>query len=192
MRSRKGLLFVISGPSGAGKGTVLKELFKRDKELFYSVSATTRQPRNLEAEGINYYFKSKEQFLEMIENKKLLEYTEFCGNYYGTPADEVNKKLDAGLDVILEIEVDGAKQVKKLREDSILVFIMPPSVDELKNRLIGRNTETDEKISLRLQEAATEMEQVAKYDYIVVNDIVEKAAETLLRIIKAEREKNNK
>lgn len=188
MSSKKGLLFVISGPSGAGKGTVLKELFKLDSSLSYSVSATTRVPRDAEIEGINYYFLTRENFCKMINEGQLLEYTEFCGNFYGTPLETVENKLNNGIDVILEIEVNGAKQVKNKRPESILVFIMPPSVDELKNRLIGRNTETKDKIKQRLKEAETEMRQVAKYDYLVVNDTVERAADELLDIIKLERQ----
>ena len=189
MSNKKGLLFVVSGPSGAGKGTVLKEVFKKDDNLFYSVSATTRLPRNQELEAINYFFKTKEQFFNMLQQNKLLEYTEFCGNYYGTPIEEVDKMLNNGLDVVLEIEVQGAKQVKNIRNDCILIFIMPPSVDELKQRLVGRNTESDDKVNLRLIEAQNEMEQVAKYDYIVINDTVERATKELLNIIRSERKK---
>ncbi len=188
MSSKKGILFVVSGPSGAGKGTVLKQLFKLDSSLYYSVSVTTRAPRNNEKEAINYYFLSKDNFRKMINEDRLLEYTEFCDNYYGTPIDNVDKKLNEGIDVILEIEVNGAKQVKEKRPESILIFIMPPSVDELKQRLVGRNTESEEIISQRLKEAEIEMKQVAKYDYLVVNDFFKRAAVKLFDIIKLERQ----
>lgn len=185
--SNKGILFIVSGPSGAGKGTVLKELLKLDDKLFYSVSATTRKARKGEADGINYYFVNKEQFKDMIQSDKLLEYTRYCGSYYGTPLEAVNKKLDEGFDVILEIEVKGAGHVKKKRPESVLVFIMPPSFKELTSRLKGRDTETEDKIKQRLKEAEAEMEKTTQYDFVVINDVAAEAARQLLDIIKMER-----
>jgi guanylate kinase len=184
------MLIVISGPSGAGKGTVLKEVFLHDRNLHYSVSATTREPRDGEIDGINYFFKTKEQFENMVENNQLLEWTKYCKNYYGTPKNAVDELLDEGKDVVLEIEVDGAMQVKNQRPDCILVFIMPPSIEVLIDRLVGRDTETDEEIKRRIQKAAKEIEQVAKYNYVIVNDKVKQAANELLSVIKCEREKN--
>jgi guanylate kinase len=189
MSNNRGTLFVISGPSGAGKGTVLKKLFKTAKNLYYSVSATTRLPREGEMDGINYFFYSKDEFEKLISENKLLEYTSFCDNYYGTPTEPVDEMLNNGYDVILEIEVHGANQVKKKRADCVLVFILPPSVEELSQRLRGRHTESEDKIMQRLKEANYEMQQTAKYDYVIINDKVTKAANELYNIIQNTRTK---
>lgn len=182
-----GLLIVISGPSGSGKGTVLSSLFKRREGLFYSVSATTRSPRPSEQHGVNYYFLSKQEFEDKINQGGMLEYAEYCGNYYGTPKTIVEQQCAKGNDVILEIEVQGAMNVKKSRPDCVSVFIAPPSLKELENRLRGRGTESNEVITNRLKTALKEIGCAGEYDYIVVNDEVEKAAKTIDSIITAEK-----
>lgn len=182
----KGLLIVLSGPSGVGKGTVCSMLRKLAPELVYSVSATTRQPRTGETEGVNYFFKSKEQFRSMIERDELLEYAEYVGNYYGTPRSFVNDTIHAGKDIILEIEVQGAMKVKERFPEGVFVFLMPPSLGELKNRIVNRGTETDDSIRNRLSVAADEIRLLEHYDYAVVNDRVELACERIKSIITAE------
>ncbi|TNJ67209.1 guanylate kinase [Paenibacillus hemerocallicola] len=182
----KGLLIVLSGPSGVGKGTVCSMLRKLAPELVYSVSATTRYPRAGETEGINYFFKSKEQFRSMIERDELLEYAEYVGNYYGTPRSFVNETIQAGKDIILEIEVQGAMKVKERFPEGVFVFLMPPSLGELKNRIVNRGTETDDSIRNRLSVAADEIRLLEHYDYAVVNDRVEMACERIKSIITAE------
>lgn len=184
----KGLLIVISGPSGAGKGTVCKELMSMKlPELEVSVSATTRQPRNGEVEGISYFYKSREEFVNMIENDEFIEYAQVYDNFYGTPKSHVHNKLDQGKDVILEIDIQGAMQVKKNNEDAVFVFIMPPSFEELKHRIISRGTETQKDILKRMHEAYREVCSSRNYDYIVVNDDVKAAAEKVRSIITAEK-----
>lgn len=182
----KGLLIVLSGPSGVGKGTVCSMLRKLAPELVYSVSATTRQPRTGETEGVNYFFKSKEQFRSMIERDELLEYAEYVGNYYGTPRSFVNETIHAGKDIILEIEVQGAMKVKERFPEGVFVFLMPPSLGELKNRIVNRGTETDDSIRNRLSVAADEIRLLEHYDYAVVNDRVELACERIKSIVTAE------
>lgn len=182
----KGLLIVLSGPSGVGKGTVCSMLRKLAPELVYSVSATTREPRTGETEGINYFFKSKEQFRSMIERDELLEYAEYVGNYYGTPRSFVNETIRAGKDIILEIEVQGAMKVKERFPEGVFVFLMPPSLGELKNRIVNRGTETDDSIRNRLSVAADEIRLLEHYDYAVINDRVELACERIKSIITAE------
>lgn len=182
--SKKGTLYVISGPSGAGKGTVLKELFNIDSSIYYSVSATSRAPREGEINGVNYHFLSREGFEELIDSNSLLEYTSFCGNYYGTPEIIIDEKLNSGTNVILEIEIDGAAQVKKRRPDSVSVFIMPPSFEELARRLKKRNTENEADIEKRLEKARVEISMADKYNYVVINDDVHNAAVNLLDIIR--------
>ncbi|WP_026092349.1 guanylate kinase [Calidifontibacillus oryziterrae] len=182
----RGILFVLSGPSGVGKGTVRKALFEGDINLQYSISATTRKPREGEKDGVDYFFKSKQEFETMIEQNKLLEYAQFVGNYYGTPIDYVKETLDHGKDVLLEIEVQGAMQVRKAFPEAVLIFLIPPSLEELKNRIVGRGTETEDIVKDRLDTAKIEIEMMNAYDYVVVNDQVEKACERIQAIVQAE------
>ncbi|WP_442599446.1 guanylate kinase [Neobacillus sp. D3-1R] len=183
----KGLLIVLSGPSGVGKGTVRKTIFSQpETEFEYSISMTTRSPREGEVNGVDYFFKSREEFEELIKQDKLLEYAEFVGNYYGTPVDYVRQTLDSGKDVFLEIEVKGARQVREKFPEGLFIFLMPPSLGELKNRIVTRGTETDDLITNRLLTAREEIEMMDLYDYIVENDQVELAAERIMAIIKAE------
>ncbi|MCM3784224.1 guanylate kinase [Neobacillus mesonae] len=187
----KGLLIVLSGPSGVGKGTVCTALRKRVPELIYSVSATTRQPRLGEENGINYFFKSREQFLEMIEKDQLLEHAEYVGNYYGTPRDFVEETLNTGKDIILEIEVQGALKVKEKFPEGIFVFLLPPSLDELKDRIQGRGTENQATIDHRMSVAEQEISLLQQYDYAVVNDEIDLACKRIESIIIAEHCKIN-
>lgn len=182
----KGLLIVLSGPSGVGKGTVCSMLRTLAPELVYSVSATTRSPRVGETDGVNYFFKSKEQFRSMIEKDELLEYAEYVGQYYGTPRSFVADTIRAGKDIILEIEVQGAMKVKQRFPDGVFIFLMPPSLDELRSRIENRGTETDESIRSRLSVAVDEIRLLEHYDYAVVNDHVESACERIQSIITAE------
>lgn len=185
MRS-KGQLIVISGPSGAGKGTVCKALLERH-DFWISVSATTRSPRNGEIDGVNYYFITKDNFLEKIKNEDFLEYAEVYGNYYGTPKPEVLKVLDSGRDVILEIDIQGALKVKKAYPEGLFIFILPPSMAELKNRITNRGSETPESLMTRVTSAHKEISFVSKYDYAVVNDTVSSACEKIQSILIAEK-----
>ena len=187
MSKCRGLLVVFSGPSGSGKGTVLKEALKRDENLSVSVSVTTRAPREGERDGVDYIFYSKEQFENLMKEDGLLEWACFCENYYGTPKAEIEKKLAEGKDVILEIEVQGAMKVKEKCPEAVLVFNMPPSKEELKNRLVGRNTDAPEVIEKRLDTSIWEISQAENYDYIIVNDVVEDAAHRLLSVIEGEK-----
>lgn len=183
---KKGLLIVLSGPSGVGKGTVCKALMKRATNLIYSVSATTRQPRIGEIDGVNYFFKTREQFMDMMENDQLLEHAEYVGNYYGTPRGFVEETLAKGQDIILEIEVQGALKVKEKFPDGIFIFLLPPSLDELKDRIRGRGTETDTVIDHRMTAAVEEIAMMQRYDYAVVNDEIEKTCQCIESIIIAE------
>lgn len=180
----KGRLFVISGPSGTGKGTICKELIKDDK-IRLSVSMTTRNPREGEVHGVSYYFATKEEFLQKIEAGGFLEYAEVFGNYYGTPKIEVLELLDEGIDVLLEIDVQGALQIKDVYPEAVLVFILPPSMAELRARLTGRGTETQDVVKRRLGEAAKEISYVKQYDYAVINDDLDEAIENVKMVIKA-------
>ncbi|RWR14076.1 guanylate kinase [Siminovitchia fortis] len=185
--SDKGILIVLSGPSGVGKGTVRKAVFSRpDAKFEYSISMTTRKPREGEVDGVDYFFKSKEEFEKLIEEGKLLEYAQYVGNYYGTPVDYVKETLEAGKDVFLEIEVQGAKQVREKIPDGIFIFLMPPSLAELKNRIVGRGTESVDLIRNRMEAARKEIELTSMYDYIVVNDDVERAVDKINAIVQAE------
>ncbi len=181
----KGTLYVISAPSGCGKGTILSEVLKNFKNIHYSVSATTRQPREGEQNGVNYYFITREEFEAEIANGGMLEYAEFCGNYYGTPKTKVMEELDSGIDVILEIETVGAMKVKAAYPDAVLIFILPPSIDALKERLIGRGTEALDVIERRVGEAASEIEKSYNYDYVLVNDNLLDAIDGLETIMKS-------
>ena len=185
--NKRGLLIVLSGPSGVGKGTIRKAMFEKENHNFsYSISMTTRKPREGEVDGVDYYFVSKEEFLKRIEEGKFLEHAEFVGNYYGTPLDKVNEQLDLGKEVVLEIDVAGAMQVKKLVPDSVLIFILPPSKEALYERLKGRGTETEEVIRQRIETANKELLIAENYDYAVINNTVDKAVDEIIEIINAE------
>lgn len=191
--NERGLLVVISGPSGVGKGTVRKALFDMPKHnLTYSVSMTTRKMRPGEVNGVDYYFVSKEDFEQKIKDGKLLEYAEFVGNYYGTPLDKVNEQLDNGNEVVLEIEVEGAQQVKKKMPDCVSIFIVPPGKEALYERLRARGTESEEIIQQRIEKANREFKKAYLYDYIVVNDEVSNAADRIMAIIRAEHAKTER
>lgn len=184
----RGNLIVISGPSGCGKGTLCGELLKHNPNLFLSISMTTRCPREGEVDGVNYYFVTKEEFEKRINENKFLEYAiVHNNNYYGTPKDKVEECLDKGIDVILEIDIEGALKVNNLMPEGIFIFIMPPSMRELKRRLISRNTETKEQILERFKKAYQEINEVNKYNYIIINDDINKATEKIEAIIKAEK-----
>jgi len=190
--SYSGLLVVLSAPSGTGKGTLVKLLREQDENIRLSVSATTRKPRKGEIDGRDYFFKTEEEFEKMIENNELIEWVKYCNNYYGTPREFVDSSLSLGYDVLLEIEVEGAANIKKLYPESVLVFILPPSFDELKKRIIGRGTEKPEVIEMRLEQAKKELGYVFMYDYVVVNDKIEDAVQKIRSIITAEKLKYNR
>lgn len=188
--NEKGLLIIISGPSGVGKGTIRKALFKRKgHNLDFSVSMTTRQAREGEVEGVDYYFVTNEVFEQNLKQNNLLEYAKFVNNYYGTPKNKVLEKLEEGKEVVLEIEVQGALQVKAKMPDAVFIFIAPPSWKALESRLINRGTETSDIIMQRLQKARSELNLASAYDYIVVNDEVENAVDRIMAIIRAEHAK---
>ena len=185
--SERGLLIVLSGPSGVGKGTVRKAIFESDDNDFqYSVSMTTRNKREGEIEGVDYYFRTREEFEALIEAGEMLEYAEYVGNYYGTPLSYVQKTLDQGKDVFLEIEVQGAKQVKEKVPDGVFIFLTPPDLAELRSRITGRGTDSAEVIDERMRVAREEIEMMALYDYAVVNDEVSKAVQRIREIISSE------
>jgi guanylate kinase len=186
----KGLLIVISGPSGVGKGTIIKRFIDDpDLKLAFSVSMTTRNKREGEVEGVNYYYVTREQFEKTIEEGGLLEWTEFVGNYYGTPLAAVEKLRNEGKNVLLEIEVDGCQQVKKKVPDALTIFIVPPSLKELENRIRGRKTEAEEIVQQRLAKAEKELEKTNQYRYVVCNDDVDLAADIIRVIIRHHMEK---
>lgn len=182
-----GLLVVISGPSGAGKGTICKKLKEEMKDLKVSVSATTRKPREGEVEGESYFFIDEEDFIKKINNDEFLEYASVYGNYYGTPKNEVFKQLENGNDIILEIDIQGALQVKKNYPKGVFIFILPPSLNELKNRIEGRGTDSKDVILKRMQCAYDELDYAFEYDYVVLNDEVESAVDKVQCIINAEK-----
>lgn len=187
MQKNKGILTVVSGFSGAGKGTIMKDLLNKYSEQYaLSISATTRAPRTGETDGVEYFFKSREEFEQMIADEALIEYAQYVGNYYGTPRAYVEEQLDAGKDVILEIEIQGALKVKQRFPDTLLLFVTPPSAEELKNRLVGRGTETMDVIESRLARALEEAEGIEEYDYLVINDVLSTCVEEVHEIIQNE------
>ena len=189
----RGLLVVISGPSGVGKGTVRKALFEmQNHNLVYSVSMTTRKMRPGERDGVDYYFVSREEFQQRIDEGKFLEHAEFVGNYYGTPLDKVNERLENGNEVVLEIEVEGALQVKKKVPDCVMIFIVPPGKQALYDRLRKRGTESEDIIMQRIEKANREFKLAKFYDYIVVNDEVNNAADRIMAIIRAEHARTSR
>ncbi len=186
--NKRGVLLVVSGPSGVGKGTIIKELFEHNKNLYFSVSATTRKPRPGEQNGVDYIFKSQEEFENDIANGGMLEYAVYSRNYYGTPRSAVEEQLAAGHDVVLDIEIHGARNVKRLMPEAVLVYILPPDMAELRKRLVGRNTESEDAIKLRLEAAYRELKEAPDlYDFFVVNDVVEQAAAKIENILEAKR-----
>lgn len=190
---KKGTFFVLSGPSGSGKGTVLKEVLRKSDRIVYSVSATSRTPRAGEVDGINYYFKSREEFETLIKADAFIEYTETYGNYYGTLKSEVEKAIENGKNIILEIDPVGARNVRAHYPDAVLMFLVAPDLEVLSSRLSGRGSESAETFKIRHDAALSEMENATLYDYVVVNDFVERAADDILAIIRAEnlRTKNS-
>ena len=185
--NKRGTLFVVTGPSGAGKGTVLKKVMAETDHLYFSISATTRAPRPGEIHGVHYHFITRESFARLIREERLLEHAEYVGNFYGTPLDPVLEHLEQGDDVILEIEIQGAKQVKARYPEAALVFIAPPSFEELERRLRGRGTETEESVLRRMDTARKECAHMDVFQYIVLNDTPENGARELLSIITAHR-----
>lgn len=184
---KKGLLIVISGPSGSGKGSIIKDLLQKNKNIWLSISCTSRQPRGTEQDKVEYYFLTKEQFETKIKNNEMLEYAQYGDNYYGTPKEYIKKHLDNGEDVILEIEIQGALKVKELLPETLFIFILPPSMQELRKRLEGRNTESKDKIEKRFKIAYNEINEVSKYNYVVVNNNIDDASNKINSIITAER-----
>jgi len=181
-----GLLIVISGPSGAGKGTICKAL-SEDQDLWISVSATTREPRSGEVDGVNYYFLNKQEFVEKISEDDFFEYAEVYGNYYGTPKWKTLEAIYNGKDVVLEIDIQGALKVKQQYPEGVFIFILPPSMEELKQRIINRGTETEESLIRRFKSAYQEVNYISKYNYAVVNDTVENAVDKIKAILTAEK-----
>jgi guanylate kinase len=183
---KKGILFVLSGPSGVGKGTVRKALFEKATDLQYSISVTTREPRRGEQDGIDYFFRKQDEVEKMIEDGQFIEWAKYVNNYYGTPRDYVEKTLTEGKDVFLEIEVQGAMQVRENFSEGVFIFLFPPSLEELKNRIVNRGTETEELVRNRLLAAKEEIDMMDAYDYVVVNDEVDHAVEKILSIVQSE------
>lgn len=192
LERERGILIVLSGPSGVGKGTVCAALRKVAPDIVYSVSATTRSPRQGEVDGVNYFFKTREQFQQLIETDEVLEWAEYVGNFYGTPRRFVEETLRSGHDVILEIEVQGALQVKQKFDEGVFIFLLPPSLDELENRIVTRGTETDEVIRSRMSVAIDEIRLMEHYDYAIVNDHVDTACSKIQAILAAEHCKKDR
>jgi len=189
----KGVLIVLSGPSRVGKGTVRSKVFEESHHnLEYSVSMTTRNPRIGEIDGKDYYFVTHDEFATRIKEGKFLEYAEFVGNFYGTPLDYVQERLDAGKDVMLEIEVDGALQVKKVMPDACFIFVAPPSMEELYHRIVNRGTEDPARVAGRMKKAEVELELACEYDYIVINDTVDNAKNRIMAIIDAQHSRSDR
>ena len=184
---KSGQLIVISAPSGSGKGTIINGLLEKNKNLWLSVSTTSRKKRTNDIPGVTYNFVTKEEFEQMIKENYFLEYTNYAGNYYGTPKENIKEKLDQGIDVILEIEIEGAANIKKLVPEAIFIFILPPSLKTMVKRLKKRGTDSKEKILERFHQAYKEINEVTKYNYVVVNDVLEEAIEKVSSIIKAEK-----
>ncbi len=182
-----GRLYIIAGCSGVGKGTLIKEFLKKNKDITLSISYTTRSPRPLEENGVNYFFISKDAFQEMIKNDGFIEYAEFSGNYYGTGKEFVRKELKNNKNVLLEIEIQGCAQVKSKFPEAVSIFILPPSLEELEKRLRGRHTESEEAIQKRLSIATKELEESKKFDYCVVNDNIENALDELQKIFDSQK-----
>lgn len=186
MNQKRGILIVVSGFSGAGKGTLMKRLLETYDNYALSISATTRSPRPGETHGVEYFFKSVDEFEKMIAQDELIEYAKYVNNYYGTPKDYVMNQLEAGKDVILEIEIQGALKVKEKYPDTLLLFVTPPSAEELKKRLVGRGTETMDVIESRMKRAAEESEGVEAYDYLIINDDLEACVREMHHVIQSE------
>ena len=189
--NHQGILVVVSGFSGAGKGTLMKELLKRYDNYALSISATTRTPREGETDGKEYFFVTKEQFEKMRDERKLVEYAQYVNNYYGTPKEYVEQKMAEGKDVILEIEIQGALKVKKRFPDALLLFVTPPSAEELRRRLVGRGTETLEVINARLARAAQEASGMEAYDYLLINDDLDRCVEEMHQLIQLQHRKTS-
>lgn len=183
----EGILIVLSGPSGVGKGTVGKVLAEEKEEIYFSISMTTRPPRTGEVDGVSYYFVEEEEFTRRVEEHDLLEWARVYGHYYGTPKEKVLNCLNRGQDVLLEIDTQGAKMIKSSFPQGVFVFLLPPSLRELKQRIIGRGTEPPEKVQERFTAASLEILEAGEYDYLVVNDFAERAAQEILHIIRAEK-----
>ena len=190
--SKKGILTVVSGFSGAGKGTIMKELLKKYDNYALSISATTRQPRTGEVDGREYFFKSIEDFENMIAKEELIEYAKYVDNYYGTPRQYVEEQLSSGKDVILEIEIQGALKVKEKFPDTLLLFVTPPSAKELKNRLVGRGTETMDVVEFRMKRAIEESEGMERYDYLIINDDLDACVREVHSIIQGEHRRTSR
>lgn len=189
MINKKGLLLVVSGPSGTGKGTICKDIVAKHEDINLSISATTRNPRVGEVEGKSYFFKTKEEFEAMVDRGEFLEHAMIYDNYYGTPKKAIFDELDMGRDVILEIEMQGAMQIKEVFPQAVFIFVLPPSLQELRNRIVGRGTETEEQIEKRFNSAYDEIKLLGDYDYFIFNNIVEKSAEEILNILEVEKNK---
>ena len=185
--NNKGILIILSGPSGSGKGTVLRELLKSNDNIKLSISATTRSPRNSEKDGKDYYFISKAEFVQLLSKNEVLEHAEYCDNYYGTPKKQVDDWLNKGRDVLLEIEVNGAAQVKNKCPNSVSIFILPPSLKVLRERLVARETECNEVIEKRLYVAEKEIQESYNYDYVVINDSLDECVKIINDIINKEK-----